>query len=72
MLCRVTTKKRMYSNGLKVEAGMSVSVITISKSPLGVSKDKEAIRLAFINSYGFDVTKALSLCDSNYDVEVIS
>lgn len=62
----------MYSNGLKVEAGMSVSVITTSKSPLGVSKDKDVIKQAFICSYGFDVTKALSLCSSNYDVEVIS
>lgn len=62
----------MYSNGLKVEAGMSVSVITTSKTPLGVSRDKEAIKIAFINSYGFDVTKALPLCSSNYDVEVIS
>jgi hypothetical protein len=62
----------MYSNGLKVEAGMSVSVITSSKSPLGVSKDKEAIKQAFIRSYGFDVTKALPLCSSYYDVKVVS
>ena len=50
---------------------MSVSVITISKTPLGVSKDKEAIKQAFIRSFGFDVTKALPLSSSYYDVEVI-
>lgn len=62
----------MYSQGLQVEKGMFVEVITISKTPLGVSKDKAAIKEAFIRKYGFDVTKALPLGYSEYEVEILS
>ena len=58
MLCKVTTNRAISANGVKVEKGMSVEVIS-QTSNFNNSKDREAMKQAFIRKYGIDVTKAM-------------
>jgi hypothetical protein len=70
MLCRITTNRTMSANGVKVEKGMSVEVITQTNN-LNNSKDRDAMKQAFIRKYGVDVTKALPSL-TFFQIEVIS
>lgn len=70
MLCRVTTKRAISANGVKVEKGMSVEVIS-QTSNFNNSKDREAMKQAFIRAYGIDVTKAMPSL-SFFQIEVLS
>ena len=70
MLCRVTTNRAISANGVKVEKGMSVEVIS-QTSNFNNSKDREAMKQAFIRKYGIDVTKAMPSL-SFFQIEVIS
>ena len=56
MLCRVTTNRSVRANGVQIEKGMSVEVISQTNN-FNNSKDKEAMKQAFIRKYGIDVTK---------------
>ena len=58
MLCKVTTNKAISANGVKVEKGMSVEVISQTNN-FNNSKDREAMKQAFIRKFGIDVTKAM-------------
>jgi hypothetical protein len=60
----------MSANGVKVEKGMSVEVITQTNN-LNNSKDRDAMKQAFIRKYGVDVTKALPSL-TFFQIEVIS
>ena len=70
MLCKVTTNKSMSANGVKVEKGMSVEVLS-QTSNFNNSKDREAMKQAFIRKYGIDVTKAMPSL-SFFQIEVLS
>lgn len=70
MLCRVTTKRAISANGFKVEKGMSVEVLS-QTSNFNNSKDREAMKQAFIRKYGIDVTKAMPSL-SFFQIEVLS
>lgn len=70
MLCRITTNRAICANGIKVEKGMSVEVITQTNN-LNNSKDRDAMKQAFIRKYGFDVTKAMPSL-SFFQIEVLS
>lgn len=70
MLCKVTTLRTMSANGVKVEKGMSVEVIT-QTSNFNNSKDKDAMKAAFIRKYGIDVTKAMPTL-TFFQIEVLS
>lgn len=70
MLCRITTNRTMSANGVKVEKGMSVEVITQTNN-LNNNKDRDAMKQAFIRKYGVDVTKALPSL-TFFQIEVIS
>ena len=70
MLCRVTTIKSMNANGVKVEKGMSVEVV--SQTPnFNNNKDRNAMKEAFIRTYGIDVTKAMPSL-TFFKIEVLS
>ena len=56
MLCKVTTNRAMSANGVKVEKGMSVEVISQTNN-FNNSKDREAMRQAFIRKYGIDAQR---------------
>ena len=58
MLYKVTTTRAITANGIKVEKGMSVEVIS-QTSNFNNGKDREAMKQAFICKYGIDVTKAM-------------
>ena len=62
--------RTMSANGVKVEKGMSVEVITQTNN-LNNSKDRDAMKQAFIRKYGVDVTKALPSL-TFFQIEVIS
>ena len=70
MLCRVTTNRAMSANGVNVEKGMSVEVLT-QTSNLNNSKDRDAMKQAFIRKYGIDVTKAMPSL-TFFQIEVLS
>lgn len=70
MLCKVTTNRAISANGVKVEKGMSVEVISQTNN-FNNSKDKEAMKQAFIRKHGIDVTKAMPSL-SFFQIEVLS
>ena len=70
MLCKVTTNRTISANGVNVEKGMSVEVIS-QTSNFNNSKDREAMKQAFIRKYGIDVTKAMPSL-SFFQIEVLS
>ena len=70
MLCKVTTTRAITANGIKVEKGMSVEVIS-QTSNFNNSKDRDAMKQAFIRKYGIDVTKAMPSL-SFFQIDVIS
>ena len=70
MLCRVTTNRSVRANGVQIEKGMSVEVISQTNN-FNNSKDKEAMKQAFIRKYGIDVTKALPSL-TFFQIDVIS
>ena len=70
MLCRITTKRAMSANGVKVEKGMTVDVITQTNN-LNNSRDMNAMRDAFIRKYDIDVTKAMPSL-TFFQIEVLS
>ena len=70
MLCKVTTNRAISANGVKVEKGMSVEVLS-QTSNFNNSKDREAMKQAFIRKYGIDVTKAMPSL-SFFQIEVLS
>lgn len=70
MLCKVTTNRAISANGVKVEKGMSVEVISQTNN-FNNSKDRETMKQAFIRKYGIDVTKAMTSL-SFFQIEVLS
>lgn len=70
MLCRVTTLKSMNANGIKVEKGMSVEVVSQTNN-FNNPKDRDAMKEAFIRKYGIDVTKAMPSL-TFFQIEVLS
>lgn len=70
MLCKVTTNRAISANGVIVEKGMFVEVLSQTNN-FNNSKDREALRQAFIQKYGIDVTKAMPSL-SFFQIEVLS
>ena len=58
MLYKVTVKNNLNSNGVRLEKGMSVEVVSQSYSLLSTLQGKEPINNAFKAKYGVDVKKA--------------
>ena len=57
-LYRVTVKQMKVSNGLRIEKGMSVDVVTNSiQNPLCSSAEKRKVADAFMRMYGIDMDK---------------
>ena len=70
MLCKVTTTRAITANDVKVEKGMSVEVIS-QTSNFNNSKDRDAMKQAFIRKYSIDVTKAMPSL-TFFQIDVIS
>ena len=62
----------MNSNGVRLEKGMSVEVVSQSYSLLSTLQGKELVNNAFKAKYGVDVKKACALTSLYLDVVKIN
>ena len=72
MLYKVTVKSNLNSNGVRLEKGMSVEVVSQSYNLLGTLQGKELVNNAFTAKYGVDVKKASALTSLYLDVVKIN
>ena len=61
MLYRVTVKSNKNSNGIRVERGMSVEVVTNNITNPVTTNGGQAVADAFMRIYGIDIHKAGAL-----------
>ncbi len=71
MLYRVTVKNSKISNGIRLERGMSVDVVTNSMSNPVTTNGGQDVVDAFMRIYGIDIKKAGALSMAWLDVERI-
>ena len=71
MLYRITVKNSKLTNGIRVEKGMSVDVVSNSMSNPVVTNGGQAVADAFMRIYGIDIKKAGALSLAYLDVERI-
>ncbi|MBQ0129207.1 MAG: hypothetical protein KBT57_05150 [bacterium] len=71
MLYRVTVKNSKNSNGIRLERGMSVDVVTNSMSNPITTNCGQPVVDAFMRIYGIDIRKAGALNMVYLDVERI-
>lgn len=70
-LYRITTKQMKNTNGIRVEKGMSVEVVTSSMSNPLTTNGGQAVADAFMRIYGIDAKKAGILSTVYLDVQKI-
>ena len=71
MLYRITVKTSKNSNGIRLERGMSVDVVTNSMSNPVTTNGGQPVVDAFMRIYGIDIRKAGALNMAWLDVERI-
>ena len=71
MLYRVTVKSGKNSNGIRVERGMSVEVVTNNITNPVTTNGGQAVADAFMRIYGIDIRKAGALNMAYLDVQRI-
>jgi hypothetical protein len=69
MLYRVTVKQMKNSNGIRLEKGMSVDVVTNSFSNPVTTNGGQPVIDAFMRIYGIDIKKAGALNTVYLDVQ---
>ena len=72
MLYRITVKSPKNTNGVRIERGMSVDVVTNSLSDPVSTNGGQVVADAFMRIYGIDIKKAGALNRAWLDVERIS
>lgn len=68
----ITTKQMKNANGIRIESGMSVEVITQSMSNPVLTNGGQPVVDAFMRLYGIDIRKAGALNMSYLNVERIN
>ena len=58
---RITTKMMKNSNGVRIEPGMTVEVVTQSMNNSLLTNGGQAVAEAFMRIYGIDIKKAGAL-----------
>ncbi len=71
MLYRITVKNPKLSNGIRVEKGMSVDIVSNSMSNPVTTNGGQVVVDAFMRIYGIDIKKAGALSMAYLDVERI-
>ena len=71
MLYRIIVKNPKLSNGIRVEKGMSVDVVSNSMSNPVVTNVGQTVVDAFMRIYGIDIKKAGALSMAYLNVERI-
>ena len=66
---RITTKRMTQTNGIRIEPGMSVEVVTSSMSNPVTTNGGQAVIDAFYRIYGVDIKRAGVLSTSYLEVE---
>lgn len=66
---KITTKHVKNSNGIRIEPGMSVEVITQTMSNPVITNGGQAVADAFMRIYGIDIKKAGCLNMVELDVK---
>ena len=69
---QITTKNRKQANGIRIEPGMSVQVVTQSMSNPVTTNDGQVVIDAFMRIYGIDIRRAGALNMAELEVERIS
>lgn len=68
---RITTKMMKNSNGVRIEPGMTVKVVTQSMNNPLLTNGGQAVADAFMRIYGIDIKKAGALNMSYLQIERI-
>lgn len=68
---QITTKSRKQVNGIRIEPGMSVKVVTQSMSNPVITNGGQPVIDAFMRIYGIDIKKAGCLNMVELDVKQI-
>lgn len=71
MLYRVSVKSNKNSNGIRIERGMSVEVVTNNITNPVTTNGGQAVADAFMRIYGIDIRKAGALNMVYLDVQRI-
>lgn len=71
MLYRITVKSPKNTNGVRIERGMSVDVVTNSLSDPVSTNGGQVVADTFMRIYGIDIRKAGALNRAWLDVERI-
>lgn len=71
MLYRITVKSPKNTNGVRIERGMSVDVVTNSFGDPVSTNGGQVVADAFMRIYGIDIKKAGALNRAYLDVERI-
>ncbi len=71
MLYRITVKSPKNTNGVRIERGMSVDVVTNSFGDPVSTNGGQVVADAFMRIYGIDIKKAGALSRAWLDVERI-
>ncbi|MGN0088926.1 MAG: DUF6140 family protein [Candidatus Limimorpha sp.] len=71
MIYRITVKSPKNTNGVRIERGMSVDVVTNSLSDPVSTNGGQVVADAFMRIYGIDIKKAGALNRAWLDVERI-
>ncbi len=71
MIYKITVKTSKNSNGIRVERGMSVEVVTNNITNPVTTNGGQAVVDAFMRIYGIDIRKAGALNMINLDVQRI-
>ena len=66
---RITTKRVKNSNGIRIEPGMSVEVVTQSMSNSVTTNGGQVVVDAFYRIYGIDIKRAGALSMTELNVE---
>lgn len=67
----ITTKSRTQTNGIRIEPGMQVEVVTQSMSNPVITNGGQTVIYAFMRIYGIDIKKAGVLSMVYLDVKQI-
>lgn len=70
-LYRITVKTPKFTNGIRIERGMSVDVVTTSFSNPLLTNGGQAVADAFMRIYGVDMKRAGALTMAYLDVQKI-
>lgn len=71
MIYKITVKTSKNSNGIRIERGMSVDVVTNNITNPVTTNGGQAVADAFMRIYGIDIRKAGALNMINLDVQRI-